>query len=81
MNRVAGAIAFAAQPGHQFDVRDVEVAEELGRRAAMALENARLFRESQAAIRARGEFLSISAREIRGRATRGVVRPGPTPLP
>ena len=44
---------------------DLAVAEEIGRRAGLALDNARLFAQSQAAIRARDEFLSIASHELR----------------
>jgi signal transduction histidine kinase len=43
----------------------VALIEELARRAAMAVENARLYGEAQAAIRARDEFLSIASHELR----------------
>ncbi|HET7825225.1 MAG TPA: ATP-binding protein [Anaeromyxobacter sp.] len=45
--------------------RDLAVAQELGRRAAQAIENAILYRESREAIRARDEFLSIASHELR----------------
>src|SRR3712207_3823157 len=41
------------------------VAQELVRRAALTLENARLYRESQEAIRLRDDFLSVAAHELR----------------
>ncbi len=47
------------------DREDLAVATELGRRAALAIENARLYREAQEAIRAREEFLSIAAHELK----------------
>jgi signal transduction histidine kinase len=43
---------------------DLLLAEELGRRAAIAIDNARLYRKAQEAIRARDEFLSIAAHEL-----------------
>jgi signal transduction histidine kinase len=48
---------------------DLEIAEELARRAALALDNARLYRQAQEALRAREEFLSVAAHEIRGPVT------------
>jgi signal transduction histidine kinase/CheY-like chemotaxis protein len=45
--------------------RDLGVAQELGRRAAQAIENAILYRESREAIRIRDEFLSIASHELR----------------
>jgi signal transduction histidine kinase len=44
---------------------DLVVAEELGHRAALALENAALFRSAQDAIRARDEFLAIASHELK----------------
>jgi signal transduction histidine kinase len=44
---------------------DLVVAEELGHRAALALENAVLFRSAQDAIRARDEFLAIASHELK----------------
>ena len=49
----------------RFSSRDMAVTQELGRRAALALENARLYRESQEAIRLRDEFLAVAAHELR----------------
>jgi signal transduction histidine kinase/CheY-like chemotaxis protein len=44
---------------------DMPVAQELARRAALTLENARLYRESQDAIRLRDDFLAVAAHELR----------------
>jgi signal transduction histidine kinase len=49
----------------RFCAEDMTVAQELARRAALALENARLFQEAQEAIRLRDEFLSVAAHELR----------------
>jgi PAS domain S-box-containing protein len=64
--RVIGAITLAATPMHKYRASDLELAEELARRAALSIENARLFRGAQDALRARDEFLAIAAHEIRG---------------
>lgn len=43
-DRTLGAISFVAtESGHRFDERDLELAQELARRAALAVENARLY--------------------------------------
>jgi PAS domain S-box-containing protein len=68
-DRSLGAITFAGLSGRPYEVGDVQIAEEVGRRAALAIENARLLRETQDALRARDEFLSIAAHEIRGPLT------------
>ena len=63
--RVFGAlICVSASPQRQYAERDLALAEELGRRAALALENACLFRDAQIAVRRREEFLSIAAHEL-----------------
>jgi len=58
-----GAAAFAAS-GRTFGQDELHLAEELGRRAAIAIDNARLYRKTQQAIRSRDEFLSIAAHEL-----------------
>ncbi|WP_395852723.1 ATP-binding protein [Cystobacter fuscus] len=49
----------------RFCQRDMPVAQELARRAALTLENARLYHESQEAIRLRDEFLAVASHELR----------------
>jgi signal transduction histidine kinase/PAS domain-containing protein len=49
--------------GH-FGDADLKVAEELGRRAGQALENARLYHDAQNAIRSRDALVSVSAHEL-----------------
>jgi signal transduction histidine kinase len=44
---------------------DLTLAMELTRRAAMAIDNARLYREAQEALRSRDEFLAIASHELR----------------
>jgi signal transduction histidine kinase/CheY-like chemotaxis protein len=64
--RSFGAITLvSANPLHLFDERDLELACELGRRAGYAIDNARLFREAQAANRAKDEFLVTLSHELR----------------
>jgi PAS domain S-box-containing protein len=66
---LAGAITFAGAPHRRYQATDLEVAEELARRAALALDNARLYRRAQEALQARDEFLSVAAHELRGPVT------------
>ncbi len=66
---LAGAITIRAGRDRKFSSIDLGVVEELGRRAAMAIDNARLYRHAEDALRARDEFLSIAAHEIRGPVT------------
>jgi len=68
-DRLVGAITLCASPHRKYIATDLETAEELARRAALALDNARLFRRANEALRARDEFLSVAAHEIRGPLT------------
>jgi PAS domain S-box-containing protein len=63
---LVGAITFAASRHRKYTPRDRELAEELARRASLAIDNARLYRRAREALSARDEFLSIAAHEIRG---------------
>jgi PAS domain S-box-containing protein len=64
--RVLGAITFVAgATGREYDDDDLSLAEELGRRAAIALDNARLYREAQEANRAKADFLAVISHELR----------------
>jgi PAS domain S-box-containing protein len=66
---VAGRLAFGAPPGRRYDDGDRELGEELARRIALDLANARLVAALQQALRTRDDFLSIAAHEIRGPLT------------
>ncbi|MEA2525481.1 MAG: hypothetical protein QOF73_2708 [Thermomicrobiales bacterium] len=63
--RTLGALSFGAATRGRFGSAEVAVAEELARRAALAVDNARLYAEAQAAVAARDRFLSIAAHELR----------------
>jgi PAS domain S-box-containing protein len=64
--RVLGSITFVAQAdARDYDEDDLSLAEELGRRAAIALDNARLYREAQDANRAKADFLAVISHELR----------------
>ena len=61
-----GAISLvSAESGRHFDRTDLGLAEELARRAAIAIENATLYREARDAIAVRDDFLSIASHELR----------------
>jgi PAS domain S-box-containing protein len=66
---IVGAMTFSAAPGGRYTQRDLELAEELGRRAALGIDNARLYQQARDALRARDEFLIIAAHEVRGPLT------------
>ena len=53
------------QPGRPYTDDDVRLLQELADRAASAIENARLYAESRAAIRLRDEFLATAAHELK----------------
>ena len=55
--RTGGRAAYAAA--------DLQFAEKLAHRAALAIENARLYSEAQEAIAVRDQFLSVAAHELR----------------
>jgi PAS domain S-box-containing protein len=64
--RKLGTIAFASErPDRRYRQADLEMALELGHRAAIALDNARLYREAQQANQAKDEFLAIVSHELR----------------
>ncbi|HXU81946.1 MAG TPA: ATP-binding protein [Polyangia bacterium] len=61
-----GVITFGRAAGRPaFADADLTMAEDLAHRVAFAIENARLYDEAQAAVRARDEFLSIASHELR----------------
>jgi PAS domain S-box-containing protein len=64
--RICGALTLtAARSSAPFDARDLELAMELARRAALALEKARLNERLTAAVRARDQVLSYVAHDLR----------------
>jgi len=62
--RVLGLLTLVSA-GRAFEARDVSLAEDLARRAATALDNARLYREAQESDRRKEEFLAVLAHELR----------------
>jgi len=69
---VHGAITFVSPHGHHYGEADREFADDLARRAAMAIENARLYRAAaragaaaEEASRAKSEFLAAMSHEMR----------------
>jgi PAS domain S-box-containing protein len=61
--RTLGAITFlTAESGRRYDQADLDLALDLGRRAGLAVENARLFRETQEALRLLGLLVEAAGR-------------------
>jgi predicted ATPase/signal transduction histidine kinase len=63
--RTFGALAFGSgATDRRYEAADLALAEEFARRAAAAIDNARLYEDAREAIRARDEFLSIASHEL-----------------
>jgi signal transduction histidine kinase len=64
--KVLGVVTFiAAESGRRYDAADLAVAEDLAHRAAVAIENARLYQEVREADRKKDEFLAVLGHELR----------------
>jgi len=64
--RVFGTLSLACSDARRrYGPAELELAEHLGRRAGLAIDNARLYRESQDAIRAREQVLAIVSHDLR----------------
>jgi PAS domain S-box-containing protein len=64
--RTIGVITFAhGKSGRRYTDDDLPLAEELARRVALAVDNARLYREAQEANRAKSLFLTTMSHELR----------------
>src|SRR5262249_34743020 len=59
--RILGALTLVAADERGYGQAELSLARELAARAALAVENAQLYREAQDAVRARDEFLSIAS--------------------
>jgi PAS domain S-box-containing protein len=64
--RTLGVMSFvAAESGRHYDAADLAAAEDLARRAAIAIENARLYQELRESDRRKDEFLAVLSHELR----------------
>jgi PAS domain S-box-containing protein len=63
---LAGVFTFMAPRTRRYTPPDVQLAEEVARRAAAAIDNDRLSRSWREALAARDEFLSVASHELRG---------------
>jgi signal transduction histidine kinase len=65
-DRITGALGLLRLvPDRPYTAEDLAYFQELSDRTALALDNARLYQETQVAVRARDEFLSAAAHELR----------------
>jgi len=60
-----GALSFVRYGTEPYTTADVPFAQELSRRAALALDHSRLYNEALAANRAKGDFLATMSHELR----------------
>lgn len=64
--RILGVLIIGlSAPGRSFTARDIAVAEEFGRSAGQAIENARLYRDAQAAVALREQIISVVSHDLR----------------
>jgi len=64
--QIIGAIIFASSDPHRrYDNDDLTLMMDLGQRAALAIDNHRLYQASKQAVALRDEFLSIASHELR----------------
>ncbi|MGH2584430.1 MAG: sensor histidine kinase, partial [Dehalococcoidia bacterium] len=65
-DRTFGTLTFVTtRSGRRYGPEDLALAEDLARRAALAVDNARLYQAAQAALRVRDEFLSSVTHDLR----------------
>ena len=85
--RALGVILLASRPGSRsYGEEDARMARELARRAAIAVDNSRLYEQAQRALRARDEMLSVVAHDLRNPLgiigmSAQLISDGPDPLP
>ncbi|PTL75351.1 ATP-binding protein [Vitiosangium sp. GDMCC 1.1324] len=63
--RVLGSIVLGSEEPGRYDTEALELVEELGLRAGVALDNARLYQEAREADRRKDEFLAMLGHELR----------------
>jgi PAS domain S-box-containing protein len=63
--KILGAMIFASQSGRHYTARDLTLAEELGRRCALAVDNGRLYEQAQSALRLRNEVMGTVTHDLK----------------
>lgn len=64
--RIFGVLTLVtSESGRHFEERDLQMAEQLGRRIGVAIDNARLYEQAIAAVALRDDFLSVAGHELR----------------
>ncbi|MBS1960909.1 MAG: PAS domain-containing protein [Bdellovibrionales bacterium] len=65
-DQTVGAISLVyGHSARKYQPEDLATVEELGRRAGISIENARLYEQARVAVQARSEFLSIASHELK----------------
>jgi PAS domain S-box-containing protein len=65
-NVAIGTLSFVtAESGRLYGAQDLILAREIGRRASLAIENARAYTDAREAVRTRDNFLAIASHELR----------------
>jgi len=63
---ILGALTLVQEgSGREYDERDLRLAEDLARRVAISVDNARLFQGAKEAVQVRDEFLSVASHELK----------------
>jgi signal transduction histidine kinase len=63
-SRSLGSLTLVARTPDRYRAEEKALAGELARRAALAIDSARLYREARQAVQARDEFLSVASHEL-----------------
>ncbi len=63
--RTVGVLVLHKEPGASFSARELDLWSAAAGQLAVAVENARLLREAQAALQTRDEFMSIASHELK----------------
>jgi signal transduction histidine kinase len=67
--RTVGALSCVVGAGRSYDERDRELALDVAGRAALVLDNARLYKEAQQAVRSRDNFITVASHDLRSPLT------------